>query len=133
MRQLKQNGSIYLGERTIKLEEVSKRKPGQRFALVMDTRYCTNAVVLAKQVDTLVAESTFLNQHAAEAREYRHLTSAQAATIAQQAQVKQLILTHFSPRYAESGDFVGEASEIFANVRAVKDGDCINLQHHRDW
>lgn len=130
-KQLLQQGQVVIGERTLQLADVSVLKRGQSFAFVMDTRYCANAVSLAQDVDTLVAESTFLNVHTAEALKHGHLTAAQAATIAKEAQAKRLILTHFSQRYADQGDFVGEASVIFPEVVAVKDGDSLDLQRHR--
>lgn len=130
-KQLLQQGFVNLGEQTVKLADVSVLKKGQSFAFVMDTRYCASAVSLAKQVDTLVAESTFLNQHEVEALNHGHLTAAQAARIAAEAQAQRLVLTHFSQRYADQGDFVGEAREVFQNVLAVKDGDHLDLQRSR--
>jgi ribonuclease Z len=130
-KQLLQEGQLTVNGQVIQLADVSLLKRGQSFAFVMDTRYCANAVKLAHEVDTLVAESTFLNVHTAEALKHGHLTAAQAATIAKEAQAKHLILTHFSQRYADQGDFVGEASPIFPEVVAVKDGDNIDLQRAR--
>ena len=128
---LLQQGFINLGEQTVSLEALSVQKQGQSFAFVMDTRYCKNAVSLARGVDTLVAESTFLSIHEAEALNHGHLTAAHAATIAKEAEAKRLVLTHFSQRYAEQGNFVGEAAAIFPNVVAVKDGDSVDLQSAR--
>ncbi|TXH70114.1 MAG: ribonuclease Z [Thiothrix sp.] len=130
-KQLLQEGQVKVNERVVHLTEVSVLKPGQSFAFVMDTRYCANAVKIAKGVDTLVAESTFLNIHTAEAISHGHLTAAQAATLAKEAEVKRLILTHFSQRYADQGDFVGEAQPIFPAVVAVKDGDSLDLTRPR--
>lgn len=130
-KQLLQQGQLTLGKQVVQLADVSVVKRGQSFAFVMDTRYCENAVKLAHEVDTLVAESTFLNLHTNEAFNHGHLTAAQAATIAKQAQAKRLILTHFSQRYADQGDFVGEAKPIFPEVVAVKDGDSLDLKRPR--
>ncbi|WP_298609516.1 ribonuclease Z [uncultured Thiothrix sp.] len=130
-KQLLAEGQISIGDQLVSLADVSVLKPGQSFAFVMDTRYCANAVKLAQEVDTLVAESTFLNVHTAEAQAHGHLTAAQAARIAQEAQAKRLILTHFSQRYADQGNFVGEAQPIFPEVVAVKDGDSLDLTRPR--
>lgn len=130
-KQLLAEGQISIGDQLVSLADVSVLKPGQSFAFVMDTRYCANAVKLAQEVDTLVAESTFLNVHTAEAQAHGHLTAAQAARIAQEAQAKRLILTHFSQRYADQGNFVGEAQPIFPAVVAVKDGDSLDLTRPR--
>lgn len=130
-KQLLQQGHITLGEQVVQVSDVSVLKPGQSFAFVMDTRYCPNAVQLAQSVDTLVAESTFLNVHTEEAIKHGHLTAAHAASIAKEAQARRLVLTHFSQRYADQGDFVGEASVIFPEVVALKDGDSLDLQRPR--
>ncbi len=124
---LRKNGAVMIGRQSIKLEQVSIRSKGQVFAFVMDTRLCENAQRLARDADMLVSESTFLNIHEALANKYGHMTAAQAAINARNAHAKRLVLTHFSQRYGNSGDFVGEASTYFPNIVAVKDGDCIDL------
>ena len=129
---LKKDGFITIDNQEIRLEDVSIKKRGQSFAFVMDTRYCDNALLLATGVDILVAESTFLNEHESEAYSHGHLTAAQAATLAKSAMVNQLILTHFSQRYGDNGDFIGEAQSIFPHVVTVNDGDSIELQRKRD-
>ena len=130
-KQLIEQGQLLVNGQTIKLADVSIKKKGQSFAFVMDTRYCANAVALAQDVDTLVAESTFLNEHTAEALAHGHLTAAQAAMLAKEANVQRLILTHFSQRYAHVTPFVEQAQAIFANVIAVQDGDSIDIQRTR--
>jgi len=125
---IKTGGSICIGDTCIQLADVSTPKRGQCFAFVMDTRHCDNAVKLASEADMLVIESTYLNEHVEQADARGHLTAAQAASIAKLAGVKELVLTHFSQRYGEHADFCGEAAAIFPAVRAVHDGDRIDLQ-----
>jgi ribonuclease Z len=86
-----------LGEVT--LESVSRPKPGQSFAFLMDTKRCPGAEKLASGVDLLVIESTFLDAETDLAQAYGHLTARQAARIAADAGVRELVLTHFSQRY----------------------------------
>ena len=128
---LKKEGAVDIDNQKITLDDVSIKKPGQSFAFVMDTRYCENALALAAGVDVLVAESTFLHEHASEAYAHGHLTAAQAATIAKRAQAKQLVLTHFSQRYGDHGHFVEEAEAVFPHVIAMNDGDSIDIQKKR--
>lgn len=108
--------------RTVTLEEVSVHKPGQSVAIVMDTRMCEAALSLARGVDLLVCESTYLDEHAREAHEHGHLTATQAATIARDAGAQRLVLTHFSQRYPRVEPFLEEASRIHPDVIAAKDG-----------
>lgn len=129
--QLRREGRVEIGGRSIALDEVTVPRRGQSLAFVMDTRVCDGAAALARDVDVLVAESTFLSEHAAEAAAYGHLTAAQAATLARDAGAGRLVLTHFSQRYGETAGFVAEAAPIFPPVVAVSDGDEIDLRRAR--
>ena len=115
---LLREGVLSVGGRTVHVEEVSRPRPGQRFAFVMDTRLCDGVFALADGADLLVVESTFLEEDAALARQYGHLTARQAASVATQCGVRRLVLTHFSQRYPDPAQFAGEARKIY-------DGDLV--------
>jgi ribonuclease Z len=119
--ELTRKGHVTVGGRTIHVEEVSAPRPGQGFALVMDTRPCPGAEHLARGCDLLVCESTYLNSEAEEAHDHFHMTAADAATLAQQAGVRRLVLTHFSQRYTELEPFGKEASAIHPDVVVAAD------------
>jgi ribonuclease Z len=106
---LRKNGSLG----TVRLEDVSIERKGQRFAFVMDTRLCDGVYALAEGADMLVIESTFLAQDTALAGEFGHLTARQAARVARESGVRTLVLTHFSQRYPEPERFAEEAREEF--------------------
>jgi ribonuclease Z len=72
-------------------------------------------------VDLLVCESTFLSSDEALAREYGHLTAAQAARVAAEAGARRLVLTHFSQRYHDEVPFLEEASTLFHDVVVARD------------
>lgn len=93
----------------VTLDEVSERRPGQRFAFVMDTRLCDGVHALAEGVDMLVIESTFLDEDVQLALDHGHLTAGQAAEVARRAGVRHLVLTHFSQRYADPTEFERQA------------------------
>ncbi|HWM39530.1 MAG TPA: ribonuclease Z [Streptomyces sp.] len=97
--------------RGVRLEEVSEPRPGQRFAFVMDTRMCEGVHALAQGCDLLVIEATFLDEDAALAEEYGHLTAGQAGTVAAEAGVRSLVLTHFSQRYSDASLFARQARQ----------------------
>ena len=124
---LKKEGKIEIDGKTIELAEVSEFKKGVGVAFVMDTRLCNNAFSLAKDVDYLICESTYLSAELADAIKNGHLTSKQAAEIAETSNVGTLILTHFSQRYLSTAEFVTEAKEVFENTVAVRDGDQIEI------
>jgi ribonuclease Z len=113
--------------RTVRLEEASEPRPGQRFAFVMDTRLCDAAFELAAGADLLVCESTFLTADERLAADYGHLTAAQAARIALESGARRLVLTHFSQRYQDAAAFGTEAEEIFPEVVVVSDMDRVTI------
>jgi ribonuclease Z len=79
----------------------------------------------------LVCESTYLAADADKARDHGHMTATDAAELARDAGAGLLVLTHFSQRYPETEPFVAEATAIFSNSIAVKDGDVIAMPRRR--
>jgi len=126
--QLQRDGQLELDGRVVKLEEVTSPKRGAAFAFVMDTRPCPGALQLVREADMAVIESTYLDEHRILAREHKHLTAREAATIAAEGKVRgTLVLTHFSQRYPSTKPFVQEAATVFPNVKALRDLDRIPL------
>jgi ribonuclease Z len=128
---LKREGSLEHSGRRITLDAVSIPKAGQSVAFVMDTRVCEAAHRLAENADLLICESTYLSAEEFEAERNGHLTAAQAATIARDAGVRKLVLTHFSQRYTSTEDFLAEARRIHPEVVAVNDGDEVEIPPRR--
>jgi ribonuclease Z len=93
----------------------------------MDTRLCDAAVELARDVDLLVAEATYLEAERDEARERGHMTARDAAELARAAGAKQLLLTHFSQRHPSVEPFLEQAVGIFPHVRAALDLERLQL------
>jgi ribonuclease Z len=113
---LQRAGELEVGGRTVRLEEVSEPRRGQRFAFVMDTRLCPAVSELADGADLLVIESTYLDEDVELADEYGHLTVGQAARVAADAGVRTVVLTHFSRRYDQATvaeGFRRAAEEVF--------------------
>jgi ribonuclease Z len=119
--ELQTNGSIVIGGRKVSMEEVSEVRPGQSFSFIMDTRICGAAVDLAGGVDMLVTECTYLSDQQELAARYGHLTAGHAATIANEAGARLLVLTHYSQRYADTAPLLAEAQAIFPNTVAAAD------------
>lgn len=102
-------------------DQVTKPKRGQSMAFVMDTMPCEGALELARDVDMLVCESTYLHAEVELAEKYRHMTARQAAELATQAGARRLVLTHFSARYPDNEVFYEEASEFHDDVVVAED------------
>lgn len=100
---------------------------GKIFCYLPDSTTAENSIKLAENADILVCESTYTSKLEEKAEEYFHMTARQAGEIANQANVKQLILTHFSPRYKDAHELEEDARNVFDNVLAAKDFMKINL------
>lgn len=121
VRDLIDHGKLVVNGQTIQLDEVSHIRPGDSIAIVIDTRYCQNAIKLAKEAEILLCESTYLEEHRDLAHRHYHLTALEAAKIATEAKAKKLILTHFSARYINLKSFEAEARSLFPNAYAADD------------
>lgn len=101
-------------------------QPGRKLAYCTDTVFCEEAIALAQDVDVLIHEATFSHRDAEMAFQRLHSTSTMAAQVALAAQVQQLIMTHFSPRYAPGNaiqleDLLAEARAIFPQTLMAHD------------
>jgi ribonuclease Z len=119
--ELQRRGEVVVAGRTVRLEEVSTARPGQAFALVMDTRPCAGAQQLAGAADLLVCEATYLTAEAREAYDHFHMTATDAARLAKEAGARRLALTHFSQRYTSLEPFAQEATALHADVVVAED------------
>ena len=122
-QQLTQGESIMLANgETISPEQVMDlSRPGQVFVICTDTEYCPQSVSLADRADLLVHEATYAEKDRALATRGGHSTSHDAAKVAKAATVKQLALTHFSPRYEDMESVLTGVSAIFSNVIVAED------------
>jgi ribonuclease Z len=126
---LQREGTLRTPEGVVGLADVSEPRPGQRFAFVMDTAPCAEAVDLARDADLLVCEATFGDAEADVAAAYGHLTARDAATIAREAGARRLVLTHFSQRYRDAAPLLAQAREVFPDTVVAHDLDRIAVPH----
>lgn len=101
--------------------------PSIRYAHISDTAYMPYLAEKIGAVDLLYHETTYLNEHSADAAQRGHSTAAQAAMTARDAGAKQLLTGHYSSRYKDESLFVKEAREIFENSILNKEGLKISL------
>jgi ribonuclease Z len=96
----------------------------RKLVIVGDAETTEGLAELVGGADLLVIEATFLERDAAMARDYGHLTAAEAAALAAMCDVKQLVLTHISGRYSDD-ELLMEAKKTFPNSRIAVDFDQI--------
>lgn len=131
VKELETQGYVIVDGRKVSLEEVSYIRKGDSIAVVIDTRPCQEALELAHDSRMMLCESTYLSSESDLALCYKHMTAAEAAQLAKDAQANTLILTHFSARYTDSAVFEREAREIFPNAFAANDLDRFSFRDHR--
>lgn len=124
---LKNGETVVLPDgRTINgLDFIGKTTKGRVVTILGDTRRTKNTVVLAKNADVLVHESTFGKEDQAIASDYFHSTCIDAAKVAKEANVKQLYLTHISARYLNGNahQLQRDARKVFPDTKLVNDYD----------
>ncbi|TIV75338.1 MAG: ribonuclease Z, partial [Mesorhizobium sp.] len=125
-KELVEGRSITLVDgRTVAPEDVlGPLEAGKKLVIIGDTESTDGLHVCG--ADLLVIEATFLERDATMARDYGHLTAAQAASLAAISNVKQLVLTHISGRYADE-DILAEAVRAFPNSRIAADLDVLTV------
>ena len=96
--------------------------PPKSYAFCSDTVYHEPVIPIIENVDVLYHESTFLESEESLAQKTLHSTAKEAARIALKANVKQLILGHYSTRYESITLFKEEAETIFPEVLLAEDG-----------
>ncbi len=100
---------------------IAPRAP-RSFAYCSDTCYDENIIEKVRGVDLLYHESTFMHDLLPRAQETFHTTSLQAGQIAKKAEVKALLLGHFSARYKDLTPLLEEARTVFENTELGVEG-----------
>ena len=118
-----QNGEeIEVNGKIIRPNQVlGEKRPGKKIGISGDTMPTKELEKFFESCDYLVFDSTFLDELKEKATETRHSTSKQAATLAKNAKVKNLVLTHFSARYKDETSHLEEAKQIHESVITAKD------------
>jgi ribonuclease Z len=101
-------------------------REGRKVVLSGDTAPCEALAIAAHQADLLVHEATFAEDEAERARLTLHSTAGQAATLAREAEVRLLAITHVSSRYV-GGELRDQARAIFPATEAPRDFDTIEV------
>ena len=99
------------------------RDPIRSYAFCTDTVCRKQIIPIIQNVDLLYHEATFADELSELALKTYHTTARQAAILALEADVKKLIIGHFSSRYKNVDLLVDEARVLFPNTFPANDGD----------
>lgn len=120
--QLQKGQEIKVGDKTVRPSEVlGEKRLGKKIGISGDTRPTKELEEFFKNCNYLSFDSTFLDELKDKAIETHHSTAKEAATLAKNANVENLILTHFSARYKDESVLVNEAKTIHSSVIGAKD------------
>jgi len=97
------------------------------YAFCSDTAYCEAIIPIIQGVDLLYHEATFKNDLRDRAAYTFHSTTGQAADIAKLADVKRLVVGHYSQRYHDLSNFLEEVQEVFPNAELAEEGKVFEI------
>ena len=100
---------------------IDSYKP-RSYAYCSDTQYFKKLANYIKDVDLLYHEATFHSSLSDKAKSTFHSTSKDAGKVASQANVKRLLIGHFSSRYKDLDVLKKDAKKIFTNVDIAIEG-----------
>jgi ribonuclease Z len=119
---LQEGESITIGGRTVRPEDVlGPPRRGRKIVYTGDTMPHEALVEMARRADVLIHDATSDAALEEKANRYGHSSSRQAAEIATEARVGQLVLTHLSPRYEDPQSILADAEKVFPHVRVAED------------
>lgn len=117
-----QNGeTINYKGKAITPEDVSILEPSWAIAFIFDTQLTQACYDLAENSAVLVSEAVYDHSLEHKAEEFKHMTARQAAHVAANSGVSQLILTHFSQRYKDVSLLEADAKNLFEQVTLAYD------------
>lgn len=110
---------------------VGEKRKGRKFSFVTDTLYLPKIAEEVKHSDLFVCEAMFAKGLEDDAKEKKHMTCTQAASLAKKAEVKTMAMIHYSPRYtnADLRHILSDARKIFPNTILSKDGLVLPIEY----
>ena len=124
------NGENYITEEGVVVPNNRLTTPSaapRSYAYCSDTLYLKSIIPQIKGADLLFHEATFMSADDARAKETYHSTASQAAQIAKEAEVKQLVIGHFSARYEDENLLLKESQAVFPQTILAKENLRINI------
>jgi len=117
-KELKKGNDVTLDDGTVvkSSDIVGEPREGNAFAYITDTVYSKNALELARNANLLYHEATFGSDLKEKAEETKHSTAEDAAQLAADANVKLLVIGHFSGRYTNPFVLMKEARRLFPDT-----------------
>jgi ribonuclease Z len=102
---------------------MGEKRSGRKFSFVTDTQYLPSIAREVQGSDLLICEGMFADDCEDQAKEKKHMTARQAATIARDANASRMAMIHYSPRYTdrELDVLLKQAQEVYPKAELTKD------------
>lgn len=130
MRQSIKDGADYTTQEGVRIPNSKLTRnadPSRSYAYCSDTLPCPENNIYIQNTDLLYHESTFAESEKERAMLTYHSTAKQAAEIAKGANVKRLVIGHYSSRYEEEDLLLQEAKDIFSNTECANEGKIFSI------
>jgi len=120
---LQRGNPVKVDGRLVRPDEVmGAPRPGRTIVYTGDTRPCEAVLEASRGADLLIHDGSFADEMADWAKESMHSTAGEVATLAKEAGVRKLVLTHVSSRYTDDVEpILNDSKKIFENVIVAED------------
>ncbi len=121
-----QDGTVITPEQVL-----GAKRSGRKFSVVTDTQYLPSIAKEVRGSDLLICEGMFADDLADQAKEKKHMTARQAATVARDAGVRRMAMIHYSPRYTdrELDTILQQARAVFPDAELTRDRMCFDIPY----
>ncbi len=130
IKKLKEGADVYdemSGKTFLCSEFTSEGEPEKKLAYCSDTAYNPSMIPVIKDANFMYHEATFTSELKSRAEKTQHSTAAQAAEIAQMANIGMMVIGHFSSRYKEFNTHLAEAKEVFEATFLAEEGKAFTI------
>jgi ribonuclease Z len=108
------------------------RPIARQYAFCSDTRYSESVIEAVRGVDLLYHEATFLHELLKRAEQTFHTTAREAGEVAAKADVRQLLIGHFSVRYTDVNVLLEECKQFFSNTLCAEEGTIVSIPQRKE-
>jgi ribonuclease Z len=118
LKEIKEKGKLKIKNKTVKLEQIAKKRTGRKIVYSGDTMPCEELFEFSREADLMIHDGTFAEPTGTERP---HASALETAKLAKKYRIKKLILTHLSGRYKTSDEVLNAARSVFKDATVASD------------
>lgn len=113
----KEEEVIYEGIKYDYTMVLGEERKGIKVSFITDTRPINSIPRFIKKSDLFICEGTYgEDKDIQKAIKNKHMTFREAAVLAKDGEVREMLLTHFSPSMLDPNEYLQNANEVFENI-----------------